>query len=37
MIREISEKDYEGLMTLYMQLHNNSFPQKDAEMDKLWN
>lgn len=37
MIREISDKDYEGLMKLYMQLHNNPFPEKDAAMIKLWN
>lgn len=37
MIREISDKDYEGLMRLYMQLHNNPFPEKDDAMIKLWN
>lgn len=37
MIREISDKDYEGLMRLYMQLHNNPFPEKDDAMTKLWN
>ena len=37
MIREITEKDYEGLMKLYMQLHDNSYPEKDSEMSKLWN
>lgn len=37
MIREISDKDYEGLMRLYMQLHNNPFPEKDEAMTKLWN
>lgn len=36
MIREITEYDYEGLMKLYMQLHDNPFPEKDAEMQKLW-
>lgn len=36
MIREITESDYEGLMKLYMQLHDNPFPEKDAEMQKLW-
>lgn len=37
MIREISDKDYEGLMRLYMQLHNNPFPEKDEAITKLWN
>ena len=36
MIREITEYDYEGLMKLYMQLHDNPFPEKDEEMQKLW-
>lgn len=36
MVREIMEKDYEGLMKLYMQLHNNPYPEKDGEMTKLW-
>ena len=37
MIREITENDYEGLMKLYMQLHDNAFPEKDSKMTKLWN
>ena len=37
MIREISDKDYDGLMRLYMQLHDNPFPEKDASMIELWN
>lgn len=37
MIREISDKDYDGLMRLYMQLHDNPFPEKDASMMELWN
>lgn len=36
MIREITDTDYEGLMKLYMQLHDNPFPQKDTSMKKLW-
>ena len=36
MSREITEYDYEGLMKLYMQLHDNPFPEKDEEMQKLW-
>ena len=37
MIREITENDYNGLMKLYMQLHDNPYPEKDSEMIKLWN
>lgn len=37
MIREVAENDYNGLMKLYMQLHDNSYPEKDSEMTKLWN
>ena len=37
MIREIMESDYVGLMKLYMQLHNNPFPEKGNSMAELWN
>lgn len=37
MIREITTNDYEGLMRLYTQLHNNPFPEKDVAMTQLWN
>ena len=37
MIREIIESDYVGLMKLYMQLHNNPFPEKDKSVAELWN
>ncbi len=37
MIREIVKSDYVGLMKLYMQLHNNPFPEKDNSMAELWN
>ena len=37
MIREIVNEDYEGLMKLYMQLHDNPFPEKDSKMEALWN
>lgn len=37
MIREIMENDYEGLMKLYTQLHDNPFLEKDSSMEKLWN
>ncbi len=37
MIREITENDYEGLMSLYMQLHDNPMPEKTEELTNLWN
>lgn len=37
MIREIYPSDFNGLMTLYMQLHGNPFPEKSEKIDKLWN
>lgn len=37
MIREVMDSDYAGLMKLYMQLHNNPFPEKDNFMTELWN
>lgn len=37
MIREITENDFEGLMTLYMQLHDNPMPEKTEEIMNLWN
>lgn len=36
MIREINEQDFDGLMTLYMQLHGNPFPEKTEEIKMLW-
>lgn len=36
MIREITEQDFDGLMTLYMQLHGNPFPEKTEEIKMLW-
>lgn len=36
MIREIKDKDFEELMRLYMQLHNNSMPKKDTKIMELW-
>ncbi len=37
MIREITEKDYKGLMALYMQLHDNPMPEETADIMALWN
>lgn len=36
MIREITHSDYDGLMKLYTQLHNNPYPQKSDKLAKLW-
>lgn len=36
MIREIDNSDFDGLMTLYMQLHGNAFPDKEERVMKLW-
>lgn len=36
MIREVIYSDLDGLMKLYMQLHDNSFPEKDNKLCKLW-
>lgn len=37
MIREIVPTDFDELMTLYMQLHNNPFPEKSDNVLRLWN
>lgn len=36
MIREIKESDFQGLMTLYTQLHNNTIPEKTQNIINLW-
>ncbi|MCI8316835.1 MAG: GNAT family N-acetyltransferase [Lachnospiraceae bacterium] len=36
MIREITENDFDQLMTLYMQLHDNPFPEKDKCIMDIW-
>ncbi len=36
MVREITEKDYKGLMLLYMQLHDNPMPEQTKELMALW-
>ena len=36
MIREITESDCDGLMELYMQLHDNPMPEKTPEIMELW-
>ncbi len=36
MIREITPQDFEGLMHLYMQLHDNPFPEITDEVLAVW-
>jgi ribosomal protein S18 acetylase RimI-like enzyme len=36
MIREISGKDFDGLLRLYMQLHDNPLPEKDDRVLGVW-
>lgn len=37
MIREINENDFDSLMSLYTQLHNNQKPEITKAVMKLWN
>lgn len=36
MIREIIKEDFEGLMKLYMQLHDNPMPEATSEVIEKW-
>lgn len=36
MIREVTEQDYDGLMQLYTQLHDNPLPQPDGRARQVW-
>ena len=36
-VREIKENDFDGLMQLYTQLHDNEIPQKNEHLQALWN
>lgn len=36
MVREMEEKDFDGLMRLYTQLHDNPMPEKTPEIMNLW-
>lgn len=36
MVREIVNEDFEGLMELYMHLHDNPMPEKTDEIMDLW-
>lgn len=35
-IREVIKEDFDDLMKLYMQLHNNPMPEKTFEIMELW-
>lgn len=37
LIREITDSDLDGLLELYMQLHDNPFPAKDDRLAEIWN
>lgn len=37
MVREIRDTDFEGLMELYMQLHDNPMPERTPEIESIWN
>ena len=37
MIREIVNRDFDELMQLYMQLHDNPFPEKSERVMAIWN
>ncbi len=37
MVREIQNEDFEGLMGLYTQLHNNPMPEHTEELLAKWN
>lgn len=36
MIREVVANDLQGLLALYMQLHNNPMPEDTAQLQALW-
>lgn len=36
MIREVTENDLDGLLRLYMQLHDDPFPEKDDRVMGIW-
>lgn len=37
MVREVIKDDFDGLMKLYTQLHNNHISEKTPEIMELWN
>lgn len=36
MIREVTKEDLQGLLTLYMQLHDNPMPEQTPQLEALW-
>ncbi len=36
MIREVSDNDLDGLLRLYMQLHDNPFPEIEGKVSEIW-
>lgn len=36
MVREVVDSDFNGLMELYMQLHDNPMPDKTSDILELW-
>ncbi len=36
MVREVTERDFPGLMALYTQLHNNDIPPESEGIQRLW-
>lgn len=36
MIREVSDNDLDGLLRLYMQLHDNPFPENKGRVSEIW-
>lgn len=36
MIREVCENDLDGLLRLYMQLHDNPFPETEGKVSDIW-
>ena len=37
MIREITQNDFDSLLRLYMQLHDDPFPEKNDRVLSVWN
>lgn len=35
-VREVKNEDFDGLMRLYMELHDNPFPEKDSRVMSIW-
>ncbi len=37
MIREITENDFDGLLKLYTELHDNTMPERTKDIINIWN